>query len=154
MVDLGDADLARELSSRGFKLTRQRRAVLQVIADCEGRLDPAELYAEAKRVCPRIGLTTVYRTLEILSELGAVKRVHLEHGCHSYAPASNGHRHYLVCSGCQQVVEFDGCDLAGALGAVAARTGFRIEGHWLQLFGQCPACQERQAAQADAEMAT
>lgn len=134
--------LAEQLSAHGYKLTRQRRAILAVIASSEGHLTPAEVYERAKADCPQIGLTTVYRTLDILAKLGTIKRVHFEKGCHSYAPASRGHHHYLICTTCGSVVEFEGCDLSSLLETIASQTGYKIEGHWLQLFGKCPACQE------------
>ena len=138
-------NLAATLSSRGFKLTRQRLAVLDVVARCDGCLAPAGVHTMAKAVCPDIGLTTVYRTLEILTGLGAVRRVHSEEGCHSYAVATGGHNHHVICSVCNTVVEFTGCNLAAVLTAVSGQTGFRVEGHWLQLMGTCPECQQRQA---------
>jgi Fur family ferric uptake transcriptional regulator len=125
----------------GYKLTRQRRAVLEVIAAGGMHLSPAEVYEQAKVKCPALGLTTVYRTLELLSALGLVRRVHLEEGCHSFASASRGHSHHLICNECGEVVEFDGCDLSPLLERVAQHTGFVIEAHWLELFGTCPACQ-------------
>jgi Fur family ferric uptake transcriptional regulator len=146
-----EAELQKELSANGFKLTRQRRAVLSVISASGERLDPADVHAKAQLACPCIGLTTVYRTLEILSELGAVKRVHIEDGCHSYALAGAGHRHYVICSRCNGVVEFDGCNLSVVLEHVSARTGFRIESHWLQLSGLCPACQKGEGPRNDQE---
>jgi Fur family ferric uptake transcriptional regulator len=139
---LDETELAEQLSAHSYKLTRQRRAVLAVVASSEEHLSPAEVYEKAKSICPEIGLTTVYRTLDILAKLGVIKRVHLDKSCHSYAPASQGHRHYLVCTDCGSVVEFDGGDLSALLDAVSAQTGFEIEGHWLQLFGRCPVCQE------------
>lgn len=139
---LDDEKLAKQLSTSSYKLTRQRRAVLSVIASTDGHLNAAEVYEKAKSEYPQIGLTTVYRTLDILVELGAIKRVHLDEGCHSYAPASHGHHHHLVCTDCGRAVEFEGCDLAAFLDAVASQTGFEIEEHWLQLFGRCPTCQK------------
>ncbi|MCD6553681.1 MAG: transcriptional repressor [Chloroflexi bacterium] len=131
----------KQLRLAGYKLTRQRRAVLAVIAAGETHLSPAEVYDQARIACPDLGLTTVYRTLEILSELGLVRRVHLEKGCHSFASASGGHSHHLICNKCGEVIEFEGCDLSPLLERVAQRTGFVIEAHWLELFGTCPACQ-------------
>ncbi len=125
----------------GFKDTRQRRAVLSVVVSSGECLNPAEVYAKAKAACPRIGLTTVYRTLEILADLGVVRRVHLQQGCHSYALAGVGHRHHVICSTCHGAIEFEGCDLSEVMQSAAKQTGFRVDGHWLQLFGTCPACQ-------------
>ncbi len=130
----------RRLRASKYKLTRQRQAVLSAIASSESHLDAAEVYEKASAECPGIGLTTVYRTLDILVQLGLARRVHLEEGCHRYAPASEGHRHHLVCTGCGRAVEFVGCDLSSFLDAVASETGFEIEEHWLQLLGKCPSC--------------
>lgn len=137
---LTELSLVEAFTARGYKLTRPRRAVLKVIADSGATLSPAEIYTRAKKVYARTGLVTVYRTLEALAECGAVRKVHQADGCHSYALASEGHAHHLICDKCHAVVEFDNCDLAGLLKTVQRRTGFKIEGHWLELFGLCPNC--------------
>jgi Fur family ferric uptake transcriptional regulator len=84
----------------------------------------------------------VYRTLDVLAECGAVRRVHQSDGCHSYAPASAGHAHHVICEKCQSVAEFAGCDLNELFRSVQRRTGYKIEGHWLELFGLCPNCRK------------
>jgi len=145
MPQYSQGSLVKELNAHGFKDTQQRRAVLSVVVASGEYLSPAEVYAKAKVACPRIGLTTVYRTLEILADLGVVRRVHLQQGCHSYALASAGHRHHVICSTCQGTIEFEGCDLSEVVQSAVHQTGFRVEGHWLQLFGTCPACQDNQA---------
>jgi Fur family ferric uptake transcriptional regulator len=133
--------LSRELAIRGYKLTAPRRAVLDVIAGMCESLSPAEIYERGRRRYPRLGLVTVYRTLDILVEAGVVRRMHHDNGCHSYALAQAAHGHHLICSSCNQVIEFDGCDLDELFTSVARKTGFRIEGHWLEAFGLCPKCQ-------------
>lgn len=133
--------LGHALNERGYKLTTPRRAVLDVVADMRQSLSPAEIYQRAHRRYPRLGLVTVYRTLDILVQAGVVRRVHLEDGCHGYALVQAEHGHHLICSSCNQVVEFEECDLDGLLKNVARKTGFRIEGHWLEVFGRCPKCQ-------------
>ncbi|MEK7326867.1 MAG: Fur family transcriptional regulator [Chloroflexota bacterium] len=137
---LTESSLVEAFTARGYKLTRPRRAVLKVIADSGATLSPAEIYARAKKVYAGTGLVTVYRTLEALAECGAVRKVHQADGCHSYALASEGHAHHLICDKCHAVAEFDNCDLADLLKAVQRRTGFKIESHWLELFGLCPNC--------------
>ncbi len=135
--------LEQQLKAHSYKLTRQRRAVLRVLATTDGRLDAARICEDARAECPEIGLTTVYRTLDILADIGALRRLHLPDGCHSYAPASPGHRHHLICVGCGRAVEFEGCDLTALVDSVASKTGFEVEGHWLQLMGRCPECQSK-----------
>jgi Fur family ferric uptake transcriptional regulator len=135
--------LTTQLSQHGYKLTRQRRAVVDVVSRDNTRLTAADVFDKAHQTCPDLGLTTVYRTLELLEELGTIRRVHLEDGCEAFAPTAIEHGHYLICSSCQTTIEFEGCDLSALLQRVADRTGFTIEQHWLELVGQCPKCQKK-----------
>jgi Fe2+ or Zn2+ uptake regulation protein len=134
--------LNSELSQQGYKLTRQRKAVVEVVAQANARLSAAEVFAKAQRVCPDLGLTTVYRTLEILEQMGTIRRVHLDDSCEGFALASAEHGHHLICSSCQATIEFEDCNLNSLLKRVAAQTGFTIEQHWLELVGICPQCQQ------------
>jgi Fur family transcriptional regulator, ferric uptake regulator len=130
------------LQGEGYKLTRPRQAVLQVLAASGEHLSPAEVYARGKAIYPRLGLVTVYRTLEILTDLGLIKRVHLDDGCHTYAASALGHNHHMVCTVCGAVVNFEGGeDLSTLVRRLTDHTGYRINDHWLELFGTCPACQ-------------
>jgi Fe2+ or Zn2+ uptake regulation protein len=97
---------------------------------------------------PRLGLVTVYRTLEKLEALGLVQRVHHPNGCHLYLRAAQGHEHVLLCVDCGQAQFFSGDDLSGLMAAIAVRSGFEVQEHWLQLFGACPLCRaaDRQEA--------
>ena len=135
--------LAQTLAARGYKLTQPRRAVLNVVAQANVSLSPAEIHARAQKIYRRTGLVTVYRTLELLAECGAVRKVHEEGvGCHSYALASEGHAHHIICEKCRSVTECADCDLTDLLNAAQRRTGYKIEGHWLELFGLCPDCRK------------
>jgi Fur family transcriptional regulator, ferric uptake regulator len=135
--------LTTQLSQQGYKLTRQRIAVVEVMTLANTRLTAAEVLVKAQRECPDLGLTTVYRTLEILEQMGAIRRVHLEDGCEAFAPTSIEHGHYLICANCQTTIEFEGCDLTAMLERIAGQTGFTIEQHWLELVGVCPTCQKK-----------
>ncbi len=142
-MQLDTTALQTELSRQGYKLTRQRKAVLDVMTLANTRLTAADVFARAQRACPDLGLTTVYRTLEILEELGAIRRVHLDDGCEAFAPTAIEHGHYLICDNCRTTIEFEGCDLTAMLNRIAAQTGFTIQQHWLELVGRCPNCQKK-----------
>jgi Fe2+ or Zn2+ uptake regulation protein len=103
------------------------------------------VFTQAQHACPDLGLTTVYRTLEILEQMDVIRRVHLDDGCEAFAPTALEHGHYVVCHHCQATVEFEGCDLTHLLDRVADQTGFVIEQHWLELVGRCPKCQKKKA---------
>ncbi len=135
--------LNTQLSEQGYKLTRQRKAVAEVVTHAHTRLSAADVFTQAQRACPDLGLTTVYRTLEILERMGVIRRVHLDDGCEGFAPASAEHGHHLICSRCQETIEFEDCDMTALLKRVATQTGFTIEQHWLELVGLCPKCQKK-----------
>jgi Fur family transcriptional regulator, ferric uptake regulator len=127
----------------GYSNTRPRQAVVDVIATANGYLSPVQILETAQRAYPQLGLVTVYRTLDIMAEMGLVRKVHLANGCHSYALAEKMHGHHIICESCRQVVEFDGCDLSSVIISVERQTGFAVTDHWLELFGLCPACRSK-----------
>ncbi len=129
-----------ELSQHGFKQTRQRLAVLQVMAGAQARMNPAEVHAQARELCPDLGLPTVYRTLEVLGRLGIIRRVHMTDNCEGFAPAGLSEGHHVVCVECGRVAEFAGCNVQELVPAAMRQTGFHVEGHFLELMGTCGEC--------------
>jgi Fur family ferric uptake transcriptional regulator len=127
------------------KLTRPRQAVLDIIAKADRHLTAAEIYRRARNRFPHLGLTTVYRTLDLLVELGYIQRVHFAEGCHSYAAIARPHGHHLVCSQCGRAEEFEDCDLQSLMETLKAKTGYAIDLHVLELMGRCPSCQGKTA---------
>jgi Fur family transcriptional regulator, ferric uptake regulator len=136
-----DTKLAAILSQNGYKLTVQRLAVLDVIANSQEHLTPAAIHEKVRQDHPQIGLVTVYRTLQKLSELGLICKVQGEGKSCSYTLSPAGHHHHLVCSECGAVADFTGCDLEGLVQKLTKETGFKIEGHLLQFSGICGNCQ-------------
>lgn len=134
--------MVQSLRAHGHKLTPQRLAVVQVVREGNERLTPAEVLERGRRIYPGLGLTTVYRTLELLSDLGFVRRVHLEEACHAYARVEEINGHHLVCQSCRRVVDFPSLGLHGLMEEMGRRTGYVVESHLLELVGLCPACQE------------
>ena len=128
------------------KLTRPRRVVLDILAQANQHLTPAEVYRKARLRYPHVGLTTVYRTLDLLVELGYIQRIHLDAGCHSYALSAKPHGHQLVCTSCGRAEAFADCDLEPLMKTLHAKTGYAIEVHMLELMGRCPACQSKARA--------
>jgi len=128
------------LKMQGYRVTAPRQVIVDIMVDSDRALSPVEVYDLGREEYPRLGLVTVYRTLEKLSELGLIERVHQPDDCHRYLRATQGHQHLLICSSCGRVVYFSGDDLDFLFNRVAQDTGFEIDEHWLQLFGTCPAC--------------
>jgi Fur family transcriptional regulator, ferric uptake regulator len=138
------AGIAGILRKNTYKLTPQRRAVLEVIAGSRDHLTPQAIYQRVKIKYPAIGLVTVYRTLEILAELNLVCRVHAEDNCRSYlVRRPSGHHHHMVCLSCGTVIDFTSCNLVELERRLSRETGFIIDGHLLEFNGHCQACLDR-----------
>jgi Fur family transcriptional regulator, ferric uptake regulator len=129
-----------ELRAKGIRLTRQRAAVLAALGQAERGLNPEEILALAQSECPELGLTTVYRTIELLVSLGIARRVHTGEGCASVVGAKAEHGHSVVCLLCGRVAEFSNCDMVSVEAAAARETGFTISVHSLELAGTCAQC--------------
>ena len=131
-----------KLQISGYRLTGPRYIVVEILAQSERALSPNEVYQHARQQYPTIGLVSVYRTLEKLEGLGLIQRVHQPDKCQAYIAAFSGHEHLLVCSTCGLVEFFKGDDLAPLVQRVEKESGYRVEEHWLQLFGLCKSCQK------------
>ena len=132
-----------ELRSQGYRITGARRAVVETIAKSSRALTPNEVYDLGRESYPRLGLVTVYRTLEKLEELHLIQRVHQEQGCNAYLAHAKGHQHLLICQQCKKAVYFEGDDLGSFFAEVGKEHEFNVKEHWLQLFGICEDCGEK-----------
>jgi len=133
-----DTPLSRRVREAGFKLTPPRLAVLQVIEQ-DNHLSPAEIYQRAQVIQPGVGLASVYRALEIFTDLGIVRPITLGDGPPTYIRAEGGH-HHLVCSACGTVIEFDQCSSGALAQELADRYNFHIQSHLLEFYGLCANC--------------
>jgi Fur family ferric uptake transcriptional regulator len=146
-MKLIEKEIIAKLRQRDYKLTPQRKAVLKVMAHSQNHLTPAEIHDRVKQKYPSIGLVTVYRTIEILAELGVICKVNPEGNSRSYfIRMTSGHHHHLICSECGAVIDFTGRHLGELEQRLCRETGFKIEGHLLEFFGRCPDCQKTASA--------
>jgi len=128
------------LEEKGGRLTGPRRVIVELLVNSDRALSPVDVFDKARSTYPKLGLVTVYRTLEILNELGLVERVHQSGGCHMYLRAAKGHEHIMLCTRCGRAAYFSGDDLGQLMEKVAKESGFLIKEHWLQLHGLCKRC--------------
>ena len=133
--------IAGILREHGHKLTPQRHIVLKVMASSHDHLTPEVIYEKSRVEDPGIGRVTVYRTLEVLSKLNLVCRVHAEGRCRSYMMRRpTEHHHHLICSGCGKVEDFTNCSLSEMEKKLSQESGFDIKGHLLEFYGLCRDC--------------
>ena len=131
-------DIVAQLSVLGYRDTEPRRLVISAVA-AQGRPFTAE---ELCASLPCVGRATVYRGLRLLVETGQVCRVLLEDHELRYQLSQPGHHHHLLCGVCGASADLDGCETEDTLREVAAAVGFRMSGHWLEVYGQCGKCVE------------
>ena len=143
-IEIDYVALKEDLKNKGYKLTTQRRAIVDTIVESEGKhLTAEEIYDEVKKSCPEIGLATVYRTILLLEDIGILSRLHLNDGCSRYelVHSDETHRHHhLVCNECKAVFEVQD-DLLDELEESIENTyGFKILDHSVKFFGICSQC--------------
>jgi Fe2+ or Zn2+ uptake regulation protein len=133
------------LSEKGYRITTPRRAIMGALEELPRPASPTEILERGRRHHPDLGLVTVYRALALFADLGLVRRVHRQDGCHAYLLASPGHTHAAICYRCGQAIEFPGGDdLIELIARVERQTGFCVESHLLQLFGHCEHCEDNE----------
>jgi Fur family transcriptional regulator, ferric uptake regulator len=120
--------------------TRQRTAVDSILADRDEFRTAQEIHDDLRRLGERVGLTTVYRTLQAMTEAGELDALRTAEGETAYRRCSTGHHHHLVCRGCGRTVEVSGPAVETWANAVAEQHGFRDVSHDLEIFGTCENC--------------
>jgi Fe2+ or Zn2+ uptake regulation protein len=128
------------LDRAGYRLTAPRRSVAQLIARRGGHFTAADLLDDARSHPLPLGRATIFRSLELFSELGVLERLDLPSGEHAYVACEPLHHHHVVCSRCGRTTEAPDHGLQAVVEDIGRRTGYAIEHHRLELFGLCPAC--------------
>ena len=124
-----------------MKATRQRAAILDALAGAEGFKSAQELHNALRADGRRVGLTTVYRTLQALAAAGAVDVLRKRDGEAMYRRcARREHHHHLVCRSCGKSFEVDGAEVESWTHAVAHRYGFTSVDHTVEVSGLCAVC--------------
>ena len=140
-----EARLREYLSRRGLKATRQRDLIARVFFESNTHLTADELLARVRRHDPRVSQATVYRTMRLLKESGLAEERHFGDGQARYEPADAGgeHHDHLICTECGHIVEFVDDRIEALQDRVAAAHGFVVTDHRMELYGLCPACQNK-----------
>jgi Fur family transcriptional regulator, ferric uptake regulator len=120
--------------------TRQRSAVDSILADRDDFRTAQEIHDDLRRHGERVGLTTVYRTLQAMTEAGELDALRNAEGETAYRRCSTGHHHHLVCRSCGRTVEVSGPAVETWANAVAEQHNFRDVSHDLEIFGTCSSC--------------
>jgi Fur family peroxide stress response transcriptional regulator len=137
-------ELVNKLREREYRLTPQRIALLRLLAASDGHPSASHLYDQIKGQFPTTSLATVYKTLNVLREMGEVLELGFSNGDNRY----DGNRPYphphLVCINCHSIVDPEVSLAQKLIQEVAEQSGYRIVGHRLDFHGVCPGCQEHE----------
>jgi Fur family ferric uptake transcriptional regulator len=134
-------DLTRCLQESGLRLTPQRLLILETLHETDEHISAEEIYARVRQSYPVVNISTVYRTLDTLRELGLVTSADLGDGSVRYHWADKGRHHHLMCQRCSTVLDLDE-DLTKELEqSIERRYSFRANLSHLTIFGTCRACQ-------------
>lgn len=124
-------------------MTPQRQLVLEAVRQL-GHATPEQVHGVVQRRADSVNITTVYRTLELLEQLGLVTHTHLSHGAPTYHPAGDHQHIHLVCRGCGSVEEADPELLRPVAERLRTRRGFQVDIAHIALFGWCADCEADQ----------
>jgi Fur family ferric uptake transcriptional regulator len=137
-------ELASRLHSLGYRLTPQRQLVLQAVEEL-GHATPDEILVEVQQHASAVNVSTIYRTLEVLEELGLVRHAHLSDRAPTYHSVTDHEHFHLVCRNCHRVISVDP-DVVGPLAArLREEQGFVIDVGHLAIFGECVECEDKNA---------
>lgn len=138
------------LKANGLKVTTQRIAILEVLEDRPNEhLTAEEIYECVKGKYPEIGLATVYRTIQLLSELNLIDKLNLDDGFVRYEIGKQGngvtshHHHHLICLSCGKVLTFQDDLLETLEQKIQSTMNFQIEDHEVKFYGYCEDCQKK-----------
>lgn len=137
----------------GYRLTVPREVILGVLSKTSGHLSAEDIYLAVHKVYPAIGLTTIYRTLELLVQMGLVFKFNFgdKRARYELAEGSKGirHHHHLVCTHCGKVMDYtdfidEEVELLNQIEkGLSKKFNFKITNHLIQFYGLCEKCQEK-----------
>ena len=133
-------EIVKRLSEKGYRMTPQRLMIVSAIEDSDGHISAEEIYTQVVAKYPHVNISTVYRTLELLKQLGLVTETDFGEGRVRYHPAGKGHHHHLVCTGCGAVIDLDESSLSSLKGMLLREYKFRADLRHLAIFGRCDRC--------------
>ncbi|PLX99653.1 MAG: transcriptional repressor [Desulfuromonas sp.] len=135
--------ILEKLRQRECRITPQRVAILKAFLDHKDHPSVEQVYAEVKAHFPTTSLATVYKTVNLLKEIGEILEIGFSSGSNRYDGNKPYPHPHLICTQCNAIVDPDVSLLEKMTNEVAKSTGYRIISHQVEFFGTCPDCQEK-----------
>lgn len=137
------SEFAKFIEEKGLKSTTQRDEIVSAFFDSGGHVSIEELHHSVQKKNPKIGYTTVYRTLKLLTESGLAHERQFGDGQSRYEPVTaEEHHDHLICLKCGTILEFENKKIEKLQDEVAKQHGFEVKHHKLELYGYCKKCRK------------
>jgi len=133
--------IGHKLSRLGYRLTPQRLMILRAVEEAASHISAEEIYTQVRARYPQMNISTVYRTLELVKELGLVTETDLGDGRVRYHCIGKGHHHHLVCEKCGEIIDMEESVLSPLWAEIQQKYNFKVNMKHLAFFGLCPRCQ-------------
>jgi len=134
-------DIGHSLSELGYRLTPQRLMILKAVEEADSHISAEEIYTQVRARYSHVNISTVYRTLELLKELGLVTETDMGDGRVRYHSIGKGHHHHLVCEKCGEITDMEESTLSPLWAEIQQKYNFKVNMKHLAFFGLCPKCQ-------------
>ncbi len=121
--------------SKGLRITEQRRVIARVLGEVDDHPDVEALHRRVAAIDPRISIATVYRTVKLFEEAGILERHEFQGGRSRYEAVQSEHHDHLIDVETGTVIEFHDAELEALQARIAARLGFRLVDHRMELYG-------------------
>lgn len=137
------AQIINRIAREGHRLTAPRQTIVELVAPRQDYFSAQEIWDEVQSQHRGIGRATVFRTLDLLVELGVLNRVHVGDGCHRYTVCETTHHHHLMCTDCGSVSAIEADAIEKQIRRMAGDQGFELLTHHLELIGRCTDCRRK-----------
>jgi Fur family ferric uptake transcriptional regulator len=137
-----------DLGKKGLRMTPQRLMIVAAIENSDDHIGADEVYAQVVEKYPNVNISTVYRTLDLLEEMGMVTGTDLGGGRVKYHPAEKGHHHHLVCRDCGKIINLDEAALSVLKETLLRHYNFIADLRHLGILGRCDKCNRQSVKEA------
>ncbi len=134
--------LVRQMKAAGHRMTPQRQAVLEILTTSDTHPTVDQIYERVRIDFPMTSRATVYKTISLAKEIGAVMELEFSQGSNRYDGKRPYPHPHVICTQCKQIMDADDLEISILKQQIIQKTGYRIDHHRIDFFGICPGCQE------------
>lgn len=134
--------MVKQMRAAGHRMTPQRQAVLEILTTSDTHPTVDQIYERVRMDFPMTSRATVYKTISLAKEMGAVMELEFSKGSNRYDGKRPYPHTHVICMKCRQVMDADDLDITALKQEIIRNTGYRIDNHRIDFFGVCPNCQK------------